>query len=48
MSYYKQFWQVYNGEEKVNAFFVTKKSAVDWIAEQADPTPYTIKKVSME
>jgi hypothetical protein len=47
MTYYTQCWTVNTAEGKVPLTFVTKKSALLWIAEQTDPSLYTITKHSM-
>jgi hypothetical protein len=44
---YTKFWQVKKQDEVVNISFVTKKSALLWIADQSNPEEYEIMKVSM-
>lgn len=47
MSYYTKYWKIVKDGEVVMSNFITKKSALAWIAEQADPTGMSVVKVSM-
>jgi hypothetical protein len=47
MTYYTKYWKIVKDGEVVMSNFITKKSALAWIAEQTEPEGYSIVKVSM-
>ena len=47
MAYYTHYWEITDPKgKKVNAFFIRKKDAIEWIATNGTPD-YTITKISM-